>query len=167
MLVAQREWQIEGERLNKQRVLDGELEQYAFMDPAEPPTDQAAMQYLAYNVLALENEVHELLAESGWKPWSTSNHMNHPAIFDEWIDAWHFMMNILWVIMGRGAVGDGHVLAGIVEDAYNAKRKRNIKRQQEGYDGVSGKCPACHRDLLESKCTVDRCWFTHGAALEM
>ena len=39
----------------------------------------------------------------------------------------------------------------------NAERlKKNAKRQEEGYDGVSTKCPGCHRALDDDAvlCTV-------------
>ena len=37
--------------------------------------------------------------------------------------------------------------AQMVKEMYDAKHEKNAKRQEEGYDGVSTKCPGCKRAL--------------------
>lgn len=134
------------------------LPRYAFIDPCEPPDDQTAMQYLTFNVTALMTELAELLQETGWKPWASSNHLRAEEALGEWVDAWHYMMNILWVIAGRGVLGDAGTLATLVTERYFEKREKNIKRQvEEDYDGVTGKCSTCHRDLAEAPCDENTC----------
>jgi hypothetical protein len=154
MLHAQRAWQIEGMETRS----SASRPRYTFIDPAEPPDRQTAMEYLTYNVLALQVELGEMLNETGWKPWSTSNHVNAEAL-GEWIDAWHFMMNILWVIAGQSVHGDAHVLATIVHEEYAKKREINLERQRQGYDGVSSKCTRCKRDFAETSCTTVFCAY--------
>ncbi len=86
------------------------------------------------NVLALENEPHEALAETGWKPWATSNHINVERFHGELVDAWHFFMNLM---LHSG------MTAETLTTLYYAKREINITRQNNGYTGVTEKCPGC------------------------
>lgn len=88
--------------------------------------------------LALEAELQEMLDEMGWKPWATSRHFNTDAVRGELVDVFHFFMN-LWLASG-GTADD-------LYEGYFIKRGKNLKRQQQGYDGVTGKCGICHRAL--------------------
>lgn len=108
-------------------------------------TDEEKIQAIKDMTLALTDELHEALAEVGWKPWATSRHINYEAFKGELIDAYHFLMN-LFLIAG---MNDSEVTARYVE-----KNRRNLKRQEEGYDGVAGKCPRCHRALDDSKASA-------------
>lgn len=116
-------------------------------DPDHPihdsePTDAdryPAIQFLHWNVTALTDELHELLAEVGWKPWAKSRHINLEAARGEAIDAMHFLANI-FLALGLNDADD-------IMNRYHEKHKKNAKRQEEGYDGVSTKCPNCHRAL--------------------
>lgn len=94
--------------------------------------------FIRCNILALEDELHEALDEVGWKPWATSRHLNREAFKGELVDAFHFFMNLMAVAQ----IGADELLEG-----YQAKRLKNAKRQEEGYDGVSTKCPGCKRAL--------------------
>lgn len=85
---------------------------------------------------ALERELWEAMDEMGWKPWATSQHFNTEAVQGELVDAWHFFMNLM-------LIADMTPLD--LWNGYQAKRLKNIKRQQEGYDGVTGKCGGCRR----------------------
>lgn len=124
--------------------------------PLEELDDQARMEWVRNNVLALTDELHEALAESGWKPWATSNHLNREAFASELVDAWHFFMNLM-LICGM----DMEDLAR----GYERKRQVNILRQQLSYDGVSTKCRGCGRALDDEavECTSELCHFP-GAA---
>lgn len=97
--------------------------------------------FIKTHILALLDEAHEALNETGWKPWATSRHVNDKAFKSELIDAWHFMMNLFLV---------ARMNADDIEEAYFKKRGINVKRQEEGYDGVSTKCPGCKRALDDS-----------------
>lgn len=99
-------------------------------------TDEERMEALRINVLGLMGELYEALDETGWKPWATSNHMNHAAFKSELVDAWHFFMNL----MIHSNMTAEELLVGYME-----KWQINMDRQTNGYDGVSSKCPGCHR----------------------
>lgn len=96
--------------------------------------------------LALLDEVHEALAEVGWKPWASSRHVNEEALQGELIDAWHFLMN-LFLVAGMDAES--------IYDSYMKKQRVNKQRQATGYDGVEGKCPVCHRALDDEAVTCE------------
>lgn len=103
-----------------------------------PDDPEEAIKFITWNVLAMTDELHELLNEVGWKPWATSKHVNIEAAQGELVDVFHFFMNLALVL---GMNGDD------LSNAYLAKRLKNLKRQDEGYDGVSTKCPGCKRAL--------------------
>lgn len=109
-------------------------------------TDEERIEQIKINVLALTDELHEALAEVGWKPWATSRHINQESLQGELIDAYHFLMNLM-------------VVAGLsdkdVDYLYLKKNRRNLERQREGYDGVGGKCPVCHRALDDVRSSVE------------
>lgn len=93
-------------------------------------------QFIKDMVLAATDELHEALAEVGWKPWATSRHLNRDAYVGELIDVLHFWVNLCL------AAG---VTAQEVEIRYLNKAEKNARRQADGYDGLAGKCPHCHR----------------------
>lgn len=124
------------------------------VDPLELKGEEL-MDWVRWNTLALEDELHEALGETGWKPWATSNHIDKEAFFHEMIDAWHFFMNLM-LITGYSA-----------QDFYRAyceKHNLNAIRQKNGYDGVKGKCKVCGRALDDPhvKCTETHCEFAYG-----
>lgn len=88
------------------------------------------------NVLAALDELHESLAEVGWKPWATSRHVNEDALQGELVDVFHFFMNLMFA---------ARMTPETLVSRYLEKNKKNIQRQQDGYDGVQGKCPNCRR----------------------
>lgn len=118
-------------------------------DPKTLP-DPEKLEWVRWNVLALADELHEALAETGWKPWAKSKHINRDAYVSELVDAFHFLMNLMLVV----DCSADEFLA-----KYFEKRGLNAKRQEEGYDGVTGKCPVCKRALDDAAvtCTPDHC----------
>lgn len=119
--------------------------QVAFGVHFDTMTDEERIEYIRYCVLALENELHEMLGEIGWKPWAKSKHINVNAAFAELVDAWHFMMNLMLAIM-PGSM-HSHDVADRLSAYYHYKSDVNEQRQRSGYDGVSTKCPQCSRAL--------------------
>lgn len=109
-------------------------------------------EWIRWNILALEDELHEALAETGWKPWATSKHINREAYASEIVDAFHFFMNLMLVV---------DISVDELLEKYFEKRGLNEKRQSDGYDGVSTKCPVCKRafDDVSVLCTPDKCAF--------
>jgi len=116
-----------------QRIITGE-------SPGDflPENVNAAVHTISMNVLALTDELHELLAETSWKPWAKGDYINLTAAKSEAIDALHFLLNI-FLTLGMDA--------DEVLEKYIAKNAKNISRQEAGYDGVSTKCPGCKRAL--------------------
>lgn len=111
----------------------------------DPPTlegDERA-EFIRWNVLALEDELHEMLAETGWKPWASDRSLNREGYLKELVDAYHFLMNLVLVAKQEGQSVDD--LSCEFARLYTAKREINLKRQADGYDGVSGKCQECGR----------------------
>lgn len=106
-------------------------------DPASFREDQFA-DYVRMNVLAVTDELHEALAETGWKPWATSRHLNREAYKKELVDALHFFVNLCLV---------AGITAPELAAAYYEKNAKNHVRQDVGYDGVREKCPNCRRAL--------------------
>lgn len=108
------------------------------------------LEWIRWNILALEDELHEALAEVGWKPWAKSKHINRHAFVSELVDAFHFLMNLMLVV---------DCSADEFLEKYFEKRGLNAKRQADGYDGVSGKCGSCKRALddVNVHCTDTVC----------
>ncbi len=116
-----------------------ELQRNAYgKSPLEIEDDEERVRFIKDMVLAAEDELHEALAEVGWKPWATSRHINEEAFKGELVDLFHFFMNLCLVVK---------MTPQELHERYAEKRERNIKRQQEGYDGIAGKCPYCKRGL--------------------
>lgn len=126
-----------------QRLLDEQSALQHSMPGTHPdaflPNDvPGAVNFLHWNVTALTDELHELLGETSWKPWAKGDFINLTEAKGEAIDALHFLLNIFLLL---GMDGDE------VLEKYLAKRKKNQRRQEVGYDGVSTKCPGCQRAL--------------------
>ena len=118
--------------------LQRQLQVEAFgQDPGSLEGDER-IQFIKDHNLALQDELHEFLSETGWKPWASSRHVNAEAARGELVDAFHFFMNLCLVV---------ELSAEELYERYTIKRQRNIERQQEGYDGVEGKCPQCKRSF--------------------
>lgn len=131
-----------------QRQLDLQRNSFGVNPAALNP--EAKMEYIRSMTLALEDELHEALAETGWKPWAASNHLDSDAFGAELVDALHFLVNLF---LAAGWT------AGDVSSYYFKKAERNAARQAEGYNGIDGKCPGCKRDYLDPgvSCVIGRC----------
>lgn len=104
--------------------------------------------YIRNMAYALEDELHEATAETGWKTWSSSHHVNEDAALDEMTDLLHFAVNEMLAMAPRGWTPT-EVADSIVE-RYFAKRQVNADRQADGYTGLD-KCPNCKRDRKETQ----------------
>ena len=124
------------------------LQVKSFGNDPKTLTEEERVEWIRWNMLALEDELHEALAETGWKPWATSKHVNRMAFIGELVDAWHFFLNLLLVVDCDAAE---------FTQTYAKKRQLNAERQAAGYDGVTGKCSVCKRALDDPavQCTAD------------
>ncbi len=139
--------------LATQRAFQLRLNGYDVDDQSDP----SRIENFKISLLALEDELHEALNEMGWKEWAKSRHFNEQRVREELIDAWHFFMNLM---LHAGMTAD------MLFDMYRAKHAVNVKRQDDGYDGVSNKCPACHRDLNEDPPRMLKIVLNSGTVVE-
>lgn len=114
-----------------------------------PPSeldDDEKMRYITEQALAVNLEVGEALLETGHKSWATSNHVNRDAYLAELRDAWQHLINLMLVVDAT----PGELVA-----LMRSKHKVNHERINTNYDGVTTKCPRCHRayDDPAVKCT--------------
>lgn len=100
---------------------------------------KALIDFMQWNDKALLHEMVEMETETGWKPWAKGRFVNLEAARGEWIDMLHFILN--------GALLLGLNDAEEILSRYLKKHDKNTKRQEDGYDGVSTKCPGCKRAL--------------------
>lgn len=108
------------------------------------------IEFVRWNILALEDELHEALAEISWKPWQSATYFKRDAFVSELVDCYHFLMNLM-------IVADCDADEFLAK--YREKRGINAQRQVDGYDGVSTKCRNCNRatDDPAVQCTVYVC----------
>ena len=107
-------------------------------DPRDITDPKERIQFIRDMREALEAELQEMIDETGWKPWQTSNHVNEEAAQGEMADVLLFFINLCLVLNL-----DPYTLA----DKTFEKMQRNLDRQLAGYDGVTGKCVRCKRAL--------------------
>lgn len=101
------------------------------------------VEYLKGQVMALQAETIEALDEMSWKPWTHGEKfVNREAMSGELADILCFLVNI--------ALGVG-LTANDFYRYHQEKALRNIKRQEDKYDGVADKCPGCKRDINDLK----------------
>lgn len=118
---------------------DLQIEAYGSSPNTLLPDDvPGAVNFIHWNVTALTDELHELLGETSWKPWAKGDFVNITAAKGELIDALHFLLNLANVL---------DMDSDEIQERYYAKRAKNAKRQLDGYDGVTTKCPGCKRAL--------------------
>jgi hypothetical protein len=123
--------------------LQTELQRRAYGYDITGLSDEDLIEYIRWNVVALEHEIHEALDECSWKPWQSSSYVNRHQLLKELIDAAHFLNNI-WIAVCGLEPGPA---ADLFEEMYVEKNVVNARRVERGYDGVSSKCPHCRRAL--------------------
>lgn len=129
-----------------------QVKAYGGVSPKDLNEDDRA-HFISWNTLALTDELHEALGEVGWKPWASSRHLNREAFKGELVDSLHFFMNLLLA---------ANIDADELLNDYQKKRQKNIKRQEDGYDGVTEKCPGCKRALDDDAVICYRSQKTKG-----
>lgn len=135
------------DRLNEIIIAQAELQRKLGFEFGEL-TVAERVSYVRDMVLAATDELHEALAETTWKPWTTGEpHIDEDRVVGECVDALHFILNIVLAARSRSAP---ETVAAELFHRYLRKNATNRDRADARYDGVSGKCPHCHRDLLET-----------------
>lgn len=101
----------------------------------------ALADYVTWNSVALQDELHEFLGEVNWKTWAKSRGdvPNRSAAVEELVDIGHFLANL------ASALG---VTDEEWEVTYRRKQLKNATRQRvSGGYGRDLKCPTCQRAL--------------------
>jgi hypothetical protein len=116
-----------------------QLQREAYGDDVWPKEGDVLADSAMANMFSLMKEMSEAGDEIGWKPWAQPRGwVNRDAYIGELVDVGHFLANLL---IGVGCTDDEW------EERYQAKQRVNLKRQRDGYDGVTTKCHACKRAL--------------------
>lgn len=115
----------------QQRTPDGVTESF------KETTPEKVCEMVRTQTLACIKELTEALDEVGWKPWASSRYVNVEAFRSELIDAFRFWLNLIYI---AGLSPDG------VLNYYEQSLAKTNARIDNGYDGVSTKCPGCKRD---------------------
>lgn len=91
-------------------------------------TDTEKIEYIREMVLSTTHELHEAMRETGWKTWSSSDHINTDLYIAELVDALLLLVN-LFLVTGVHPVD----LAAHVASWAEQKQKLNVQRQESGY----------------------------------
>jgi hypothetical protein len=98
-------------------------------------------EFIRSTVLALEDEAHEVLNETHWKPWSVRPDgdpvvISRERFIGELADVYIFFMNLMLC---------GDVTTTELAEAVEKKQEKNLKRWLNGYNAQTTKCPKCKR----------------------
>lgn len=93
------------------------------VDPQELEGEER-MQYVRDQTLAAADELHEMLAETDWKPWKQGTEIDTERFTEEAVDLLHFIANLF--LVARIDPRDFVV-------KYAAKIEENYNRQRSGY----------------------------------
>ena len=127
---------------------------YTKFEGDSPDNLNDLIEYIRWNMLAIDDELAEMRQAISWKPWQHDEpYANREEVIKEAVDVLHFVANIIVAVGGTDDVLDSY---------YLAKMEKNKQRQLKGYKvretGV--KCVKCTRALddfdtkqcIESEC---------------
>jgi hypothetical protein len=127
---------------------------YTKLHGNDPEDLNYLIEYIRWNMLAIDDELAEVRKAISWKPWQHDEpYADRKEILKECVDVLHFVANILCAAGATDAELDAE---------YLAKMQVNANRQKAGYkvldEGV--KCTACFRALDDydvSSCKESQC----------
>lgn len=107
----------------------------------DPRKIRKLVEYMRWNMLAIDDELAEMRQAISWKPWQHDQpYADREEIVKEAVDVLHFVANI---IVAAGGTDE------VLDRLYLEKMEKNKKRQLEGYlvksKGV--KCSLCYRAI--------------------
>jgi len=103
----------------------------------------STIEYIRWNMLAIDDELAEMRQAISWKPWQHDDpYMDRHELVKEAVDVLHFVANI---ICAAGATDEE------LNDIYVEKMAKNRARQENGYKvrDIGVKCRVCARALDE------------------
>jgi dimeric dUTPase (all-alpha-NTP-PPase superfamily) len=103
---------------------------YSKFEGQSPESLNNIIEYLRWNMLAIEDELAEIRKEISWKPWQHDDpYVNREAVVKECVDVLHFVANIICAVGGTDEQLDAY---------YVNKMEVNRQRQLKGYSNMSG-----------------------------
>lgn len=114
---------------------------YDAMTGDAPEKINNLIEYIRWNMLAIDDELAEMRQPLSWKPWQADEpYADREEVIKEAVDVLHFVANIIVACGGTDEELDRF---------YLQKMEKNRKRQSAGYevkaDGI--KCRACTRAI--------------------
>jgi hypothetical protein len=114
---------------------------YDAMTGDAPEKINNLIEYIRWNMLAIDDELAEMRQPLSWKPWQMDEpYADREEVIKEAVDVLHFVANI---IVACGGTDEE------LDHFYLQKMEKNRKRQSVGYevkaDGI--KCRACTRAI--------------------
>lgn len=127
---------------------------YSKLHDDSPENLRTLIEYIRWNMLAIDDELAEVRKAISWKPWQHDKpYADRQEILKECVDVLHFVANIL---VASGATDKD------LDSEYLKKMQVNADRQKKGYvvlaEGV--KCSTCFRALDDydtSQCNEVNC----------
>ena len=138
----------------KQLQVDVYNADYSKFHSDSPENLNELIEYIRWNMLAIDDELAEVRKAISWKPWQHDEpYADRKEVVKECVDVLHFVANIL---CAAGATDEE------LDAEYLAKMQKNADRQKNGYrvldPGV--KCTMCSRALDDydvMSCPVAAC----------
>ena len=121
---------------------------YEEMEGDKPQNIRKLVEYMRWNMLAIDDELAEMRQAISWKPWQHDDpYLDRDELVKEAVDVLHFVANI---ICAAGATDDE------LDEIYLAKMEKNRARQRDGYRvrDAGVKCSICSRALDEVQVSV-------------
>lgn len=123
---------------------------YTSMTGDEPEKINNLVEYIRWNMLAVDDELAEMRQAISWKPWQHDDpYADRYELIKEAVDVLHFVANML---VAAGASDE------VLNLVYLEKMEKNRKRQIDGYKvkDAGVKCTLCTRALDEYDTTQCR-----------
>ena len=114
---------------------------YDNFEKDDPTSLNNIIEYLRWNMLAIDDELAEVRKEISWKPWQHDEpYVNRKAVVKECVDILHFVGNIICAVGGTDEQ---------LNEYYLEKMRVNKERQTRGYvvKAQGEKCQKCSRAL--------------------
>jgi hypothetical protein len=132
------------DRLTRMFEAQLELQRTLGSDPTTKSGEER-VRWIEHMTVATIAELMEVLQEVSWKSWASAQFINESAALNELRDAWQFLTNLMFTVYQVTPAE----MASELEERLQRKIVINQKRHDENYDGLSAKCPGCHRALDE------------------
>jgi hypothetical protein len=127
---------------------------YDSMSGDSPEEINKLVEYMRWNMLAVDDELAEMRQAISWKPWQhDAPYADKQELIKEAVDVLHFVANM---IVAAGGTDE------MLNEIYLEKMEKNRKRQLDGYKvrDAGVKCELCTRALDEydpAQCRETQC----------